>query len=256
MKRICWVILLSVFALSLHAERTNHIRDVRAKIDSMHHVLDEYRDSARLEIKHYRDSLRDVRRHAPVVMPHHLRVGWGDQLFETLMWRDLGHYTDLPKDYEAKYDENFRYTQHWFVEYLYRLNYRYSFGLLMDYSGVVWDNVLRNGKGEEVGRETNKAFHNIAFVPMVRFSYCRYEYVSLYSAIGAGLNINTGTEVDYKGRKTAVAPAINITLLGVCAGKGRWYGAVEIGGMLSFNGAEEVYMLGSRIMTASVGVRL
>ena len=256
MKRICWVILLSVFALSLHAERTNHIRDVRAKIDSMHHVLDEYRDSARLEIKHYRDSLRDVRRHAPVVMPHHLRVGWGDQLFETLMWRDLGHYTDLPKDYEAKYDENFRYTQHWFVEYLYRLNYRYSFGLLMDYSGVVWDNVLRNGKGEEVGRETNKAFHNIAFVPTVRFSYCRYEYVSLYSAIGAGLNINTGTEVDYKGRKTAVAPAINITLLGVCAGKGRWYGAVEIGGMLSFNGAEEVYMLGSRIMTASVGVRL
>ena len=256
MKRICWVILLSVFALSLHAERTNPIRDVRVKIDSMQHVLHQHRDSARLEIKHYRDSLRDVRRHAPVVMPHHLRVGWGDQLFETLMWRDLGHYTDLPKDYEAKYDENFRYTQHWFVEYLYRLNYRYSFGLLMDYSGVVWDNVLRNGKGEEVGRETNKAFHNIAFVPTVRFSYCRYEYVSLYSAIGAGLNINTGTEVDYKGRKTAVAPAINITLLGVCAGKGRWYGAVEIGGMLSFNGAEEVYMLGSRIMTASVGVRL
>ena len=256
MKRICWVILLSVFALSLHAERTNPIRDVRVKIDSMQHLLYEYRDSARLEIKHYRDSLRDVRRHAPVVMPHHLRVGWGDQLFETLMWRDLGHYTDLPKDYEAKYDENFRYTQHWFVEYLYRLNYRYSFGLLMDYSGVVWDNVLRNGKGEEVGRETNKAFHNIAFVPTVRFSYCCYEYISLYSAIGAGLNINTGTEVDYKGRKTAVAPAINITLLGVCAGKGRWYGALEVGGMLSFNSAEEVYMLGSRIMTASVGVRL
>ena len=256
MKRICWVILLSVFALSLHAERTNPIRDVRVKIDSMQHVLHQHRDSARLEIKHYRDSLRDVRRHAPVDMPHYLRVGWGDQLFETLIWRDLGHQNDLPQDYEAKYDENFRYTQHWFVEYLYRLNYRYSFGLLMDYSGVVWDNVLRNGKGEEVGRETNKAFHNIAFVPTVRFSYCRYEYVSLYSAIGAGLNINTGTEVDYKGRKTAVAPAINITLLGVCAGKGRWYGAVEIGGMLSFNGAEEVYMLGSRIMTASVGVRL
>ena len=256
MKRIYWIILLSIVALSVHAGRTNPIRDVRAEIDSMQHLLREQRDSARLEIKHYRDSLRDIRLHAPVAMPHHLRVGWGDQLFETLMWRDLGHYTDLPKDYEAKYDENFRYTQHWFVEYLYRLNYRYSFGLLMDYSGVVWDNVLRNGKGEEVGRETNKAFHNIAFVPTVRFSYCRYEYVSLYSAIGAGLNINTGTEVDYKGRKTAVAPAINITLLGVCAGKGRWYGALEIGSMLSFNGAEEVYMLGSRIMTASVGVRL
>ena len=256
MKRLYWIILLSIFALSVHAEKISPIRDVRVKIDSMQHLLYEYRDSARLEIKHYRDSLRDIRRHAPVDMPHYLRVGWGDQLFETLIWRDLGHQNDLPQDYEAKYDENFRYTQHWFVEYLYRLNYRYSFGLLMDYSGVVWDNVLRNGKGEEVGRETNKAFHNIAFVPTVRFSYCRYEYVSLYSAIGAGLNINTGTEVDYKGRKTAVAPAINITLLGVCAGKGRWYGALEVGGMLSFNSAEEVYMLGSRIMTASVGVRL
>ena len=256
MKRICWVILLSVFALSLHAERTNPIRDVRVKIDSMQHVLHQHRDSARLEIKHYRDSLRDVRRHAPVDMPHYLRVGWGDQLFETLIWRDLGHQNDLPQDYEAKYDENFRYTQHWFVEYLYRLNYRYSFGLLMDYSGVVWDNVLRNGKGEELGREANREFHNIAIVPTVRFSYKRYEYVSLYSAIGAGLNINTGTETDYKGRETVVAPAINITLLGVSVGKGRWYGALELGGMLSFNSAEEVYMLGSRIMTASVGVRL
>jgi hypothetical protein len=256
MKRLYWIIVLSVFVLSAHAERIIPIRDVRAKIDSMQHLLYEYRDSARLEIKAYRDSLRDIRRHAPVDMPHYLRVGWGDQLFETLIWRDLGHQNDLPQDYEAKYDENFRYTQHWFVEYLYRLNYRYSFGLLMDYSGVVWDNVLRNGKGEELGREVNREFHNIAIVPTVRFSYKRYEYVSLYSAIGAGLNVNTGTETDYKGRETVVAPAINITLLGVSVSKGRWYGALEVGGMLSFNSAEEVYMLGSRIMTASVGVRL
>ena len=256
MKRIYWVILLSVFALGCHAQAARSMRDVHAKIDSMQHLLYEYRDSARVEIKVYRDSLRDIRRHAPVDMPHYLRVGWGDQLFETLIWRDLGHQNDLPQDYEAKYDENFRYTQHWFVEYLYRLNYRYSFGLLMDYSGVVWDNVLRNGKGEELGREANREFHNIAIVPTVRFSYKRYEYVSLYSAIGAGVNINTGTETDYKGRETVVAPAINITLLGVSVGKGRWYGALELGGMLSFNSAEEVYMLGSRIMTASVGVRL
>ena len=256
MKRIYWVILLSLFALGCHAQAARSMRDVHAKIDSMQHLLREQRDSARLEIKHYRDSLRDIRRHAPVDMPHYLRLGWGDQLFETLIWRDLGHQTYLPEDYEAKYDENFRYTQHCFVEYLYRLNYRYSFGLLMDYSGVVWDNVLRNGRGDELGRDKNKAFHNIAFVPTVRFSYKRYEYVSLYSAIGAGLNINTGTETDYKGRETVVAPAINITLLGVSVGKGRWYGALELGGMLSFNSAEEVYMLGSRIMTASVGVRL
>ena len=255
MKRLYWIILLSVLVLSGYAEKTNPIRDVRVKIDSMQYLFYEYRDSARVEIKNYRDSLRDIPRYTSVTMPHYLRVGWGDQLFETLVWRDLGHQSDLPSDHEAKYDENFRYTQHWFAEYLYRLNYRYSFGLLMDYSGVVWDNVLRNGRGEELDREANKSFHNIAIVPTVRFSYCRYEYVSLYSAIGAGLNINTGTELDYKGRKTAVAPAVNITLLGVCVGKGRWYGAVEVGGMFSLNTLEEVYMLGSRIITASVGVR-
>ena len=255
MKRIYWVILLSVFALGCHAQAARSMRDVHAKIDSMQHLLYEYRDSARVEIKVYRDSLRDIRRHAPVDMPHYLRVGWGDQLFETLIWRDLGHQNDLPQDYEAKYDENFRYTQHWFVEYLYRLNYRYSFGLLMDYSGVIWDSVLRDGRGNVLEREMNKSFHNITIVPTVRFSYYRHEYVSLYSAIGAGLNINTGTELDYKGRKTAVAPALNITLLGVCAGKGRWYGAVELGGLYSLTNSEEVYMFGSRIITASVGVR-
>lgn len=248
MNRLYWIIFLTVFALSGYAERTNHIRDVRAKIDSMQHVLHQHRDSARLEIKAYRDSVRDVRRHAPVAMPHHLRVGWGDQMFETLIWRDLGDQHYFP-------DENFRYTQHWFVEYLYRLNYRYSFGLLMDYSGVIWDSVLRDGRGNVLEREMNKSFHNITIVPTVRFSYYRHEYVSLYSAIGAGLNINTGTELDYKGRKTAVAPALNITLLGVCAGKGRWYGAVELGGLYSLTNSEEVYMFGSRIITASVGVR-
>ena len=256
MNRLYWIILLSVLALSGYAERTTPIRDVRAKIDSMHHVLYEYRDAARLEIKAYRDSVRDVRRNATIALPNLLRVGWGDQMFETLIWRDLGHISHLPEDYEAKHDENFRYTQHWFVEYLYRLSYRYSLGFMVDYSGVLWDNVLRNGKGQELEREKNRSFHNIAIVPTVRFAYYRHEYVSLYSAIGAGININTGTEWDHYQRKTAVAPALNITLLGACVGKGRYYGAVEIGGLFSLANSEEVYMLGSRIFTASVGVRL
>ena len=254
MNRLYWIIFLTVFALSGHAERTTPIRDVRAKIDSMQHVLQQHRDSARLEIKAYRDSVRDVHRHAPVVMPHHLRVGWGDQLFETLIWRDLGHQNDLPQDYEAKYDENFRYTQHWFVEYLYCLNYRYSFGLLMDYSGVIWDRVVRNGQGKEISRERDRNFHNIVIIPTVRFSYFHHDYVSLYSALGVGLNVNTGTEL-IKGRATVVAPAANITLLGMRVGKGCFYGAVEIGAMAALNNAYEVYMFGSRLFTASIGVR-
>jgi hypothetical protein len=223
--------------------------DVRELRDSLKHAMRTARRFMHSDIRSLRDSVRQDLCDMARRRPHLLRVGWGDQMFETLIWRDLGDQHYFP-------DENFRYTQHWFVEYLYRLNYRYSFGLLMDYSGVIWDSVLRDGRGNVLEREMNKSFHNITIVPTVRFSYYRHEYVSLYSAIGAGLNINTGTELDYKGRKTAVAPAINITLFGVCAGKGRWYGALEVGGMLSFNSAEEVYMLGSRIMTASVGVRL
>jgi biotin-[acetyl-CoA-carboxylase] ligase BirA-like protein len=73
--------------------------------------------------------------------------------------------------------------------------------------------------------------------------------------IGVGINVNTGTEL-MKGRATVVSPAVNITLLGMRLGKGRWYGALEMGAMAALNNAHEVYMFGSRIFTASVGVRL
>jgi hypothetical protein len=38
-------------------------------------------------------------------------------------------------------------------------------------------------------------------------------------------------------------------------GKGCFYGAVEIGAMAALNNAYEVYMFGSRLFTASIGVR-
>ena len=56
--------------------------------------------------------------------------------------------------------------------------------------------------------------------------------------------------------QTAFAPAVNISLLGMRVGKGRFFGSVEVGGMLSLMSSNEVYMLGSRIFTASVGCRL
>jgi hypothetical protein len=161
----------------------------------------------------------------------------------------------MPEWYEAPYDENFRYTQHCFVEYMYNFNYWYGLGLLVDYSGVIWDRVVRNGQGEELSREVDRNFHNITIVPTVRFSYYHHDYVSLYSAVGVGLNVNTGTE-EIRGRTTMVSPAVNITLLGMRVGKGRFYGAVEIGGMIALNNAYEVYMMGSRLFTASIGVRL
>lgn len=228
----------------------------RVVMDSMHTTIRELRDSVRKEIRNYRDSLRDVRRHAQDSIPHELRIGWGDQMFETLMWRDMGYPTVMPSTYQAIYNEHFRYTQHWFVEYLYNFNYWYSFGMQIDYSGVLWDEVLRNGRGKEMVRDENHNFHNICIIPAVRFSYFHREYTSLYSSIGVGLNINTGSELDYKSRKTALAPAAHIALLGLRVGKGRFYGSIELGGLFSLVNNNEIYMLGSRIFSTSFAVKL
>lgn len=255
MKRLLGIILLSVCTMGVTAQDLREVQQVQSKIDSIQYKMQDMRDSMRLEVKAYRDSLREARRHAYDNMPHDLRIGVGDQLFETLMWRDRGHYQNMPEGYESPYDENYRYTQHWFAEYLYNFNYYYSLGMLVDYSGVIWDRVVRNGRGKEITREEDRNFHNITIMPMVRFSYYHHDYVSLYSAIGVGLNINTGSEL-IRGRATVVAPAVNITLLGMRVGKGRYYGALEIGAMAALNNAYEVYMFGSRLFTASIGVRL
>lgn len=244
------IFILILMSFGLHAQQP------RVAIDSMHEAIRDFRDSIREDIRDYKDSVRLARYEMVRSMPHELRLGWGDQMFEYLMWREKGHPVILSPSYQAEYNEHFRHIQHWFVEYLYNVNYWYAIGLQVDYSGVIWDKVLRNGEGTELSREINKQFHNIAIIPTVRFSYYHRDYVSLYSALGIGVNVNTGTEMDYKGRSTVASPAVNITLLGMRVGKGRWYGALEVGGLFALNGTEEIYMIASRIFTASVGVRL
>ena len=231
-------------------------RDVREMRDSLRFIQRTARTRMNMEVRQLRDSVRAETFATIDSMPHELRIGWGDMLFESLVWHEEHHPTILPTEYIATYKEHYRYTQHWFVEYLYNMGYWYSIGIQVDYSGVLWDNVTRNGQGTELVRVKNQNFHNITLLPTIRFAYFHSEYVSLYSALGLGLNINTGTETDYKGRTTTLAPAVNISLMSVRVGKGRWYGMVELGGMFSLMNSNEVYMLGSRICTASVGCRL
>ena len=126
---------------------------------------------------------------------------------------------------------------------------------MIDYSGVVWDKVQRNGIGEEIKRDKNCNFHNIAIMVTTRFAYLHSKYVLLYSGLGVGLNINTGSEIDYRDRKTALAPALNLTVLGMSVGNEKWYGAVEFGGLYSLMNIQEVYLAGSRMFTLSVGCR-
>ena len=239
----------------ISAYSVHYRSDVRNIRDSLKHAMRIARGSMHKDIRDMRDSVRDDMRERVRQFPHQLRIGWGDQMFETLVWYHQPHPTIYPESYIGQYEEDFRYVQHWFAEYQYRAKYWFNVGAMVDYSGVLWDKVRRNGKGEELDREENCSFHNIAVMLTMRFTYFHSKYVSLYSGLGAGMNINTGSEVDYLDRHTAVAPALNITALGMNVGNNRWFGAVEFGGLYSLANINEVYMAGSRMFTVSVGCR-
>ena len=68
----------------------------RVAIDSMNTALREFRHSVRQDIRDYRDSIRDERRICKE-NPHEVRIGWGDQLFETLVWYNQPHSTLYPE---------------------------------------------------------------------------------------------------------------------------------------------------------------
>ncbi len=248
-KKCLIVSLLVLLPLFANAQQS------RATIDSIHDAVRDFRQSVRQDIRDYRDSIRAVRSQKCSENPQEIRIGWGDQLFETLVWYDQSHPILYPESYIGQYEERYRYAQHWFAEYQYRIRYWFNIGGMIDYSGVVWDKVNRNGLGEEVSREKNCNFHNIAIMATARFTYLHSKYVSLHSGFGVGLNINTGSEFDYRGRKTVLAPALNLTVLGMSVGNEKWFGAVEFGGLYSLMNMHEVYLAGSRMFTLSVGHR-
>lgn len=231
-----------------------YLWDMREQRDAMQKEMRLTRDSMRTEIRIIRDSARNDARELAQRRPHAIRIGWGDQLFESLMWREMPPFDVYPPNYHQTYGENYCYTQHWFLEYQYRTNYWFSLGAMVDYSGVMWEKVVRDGIGTELDRiESN--FHNIAMLATLRFTYLHTKLVSMYSGLGMGVLVNTGSEIDYRQRTTAWAPAFNFTLLGLSVGNERWFGSIEYGGMYSFMNANEIYLCKSRMFTASIGVK-
>ena len=187
--------------------------------------------------------------------PHMIRIGWGDQHFEHVVWHATPQpMNKLPETYSAKYSEHFRYTQHWSAEYQYRFNRWFSLGGLVDGSGVMWDDVIRNGLGNEMSRTPDRSVFNIVAMPTIYFTYLHHEYVSLHSGLGMGFNINGGTEVDTYGRKTVCASALNLTLIGISAWYHSWFASLEMGALISLNDGQNIYMFGSRLFSATIGV--
>lgn len=204
------------------------------------------------ETKQERDSLR-----------HEVRIGWGDQIFETLMWQvttPVAIYPETqflnPADVRQYRNEKYRYHQHWFAEYQYRVNRWFGLGFLFDCSGVSWETVTRDGYGDILESSSRKYFYNIAMLPNFRFTYFNHEYVSLYAALGMGINVNSGTEKNIYDNYTDYGFAANATIFGLAINYQRWFINFEYGGMYSLKNSNTVFMVKSRMLTLSFGVTL
>jgi len=165
-----------------------------------------------------------------------VRVGWGDPMYESAVF------------YNSTQKNKYSYTGHFFAEYLHSISDWFGLGIQADVEGVYWNSAKS---------ESRDNFHNISFFPTARFTYYRKGIVTMYSGIGLGLNINTGSETDYLGRRTVCSPLINITAYAISVNfTPNWFGTFEIGGLNALNGKQEFFMLGSRLLSISFGYRL
>ena len=186
-------------------------------------------------------------------MRHEVRVAVGDMLFETLMWHNDVHRNYLGSPDRAYTErQHFCYTPHIGAEYQYRINRWLGVGALVDFQYTAWENRTYNNLNQ-LTATSDENFYNLTILPTVRFTYLHTEYVSLYSSLALGMNINGGTETDIYGKKTAVGAAFDIGALGITVGHGHWFGSAELGGMFALKNTATIYMLASRIVSVSVG---
>ncbi len=185
-----------------------------------------------------------------IALSHHeFRLGWGDMLYETAMYH-ADHYSG-----------NYRYTGHIFATYQYRFLPWLSAGIDVDYEHVFWQKSPERGANKVAFKDcpaelkTDANFFNICLIPQVRFTYYWSKYANLYSGIGCGLLINGGNEFNFRGQKTAFAPVLELTALGVQVGDNHWFGTVELGGLNAMSSLTDFYMLGSRLFSVSLGYR-
>ena len=187
-------------------------------------------------------------------MRNEIRIGWGDQLFESLVWHNPTYtVTTMPATWTNTTKENYRHHQHLWLEYQYRFSHWFSLGAMMDMSEVGWDNVTRNGTGTILHTGDPQYFYNLVFMPTLRFTWVFHPYVNLYSAAFVGLTINGGTEQDFlTGRHTVLYPAFGLTMLGCRVGGKGWYGTVEWGGLSALRDINSISMASSRIIAVSL----
>ena len=177
-----------------------------------------------------------------------LRLGVGDMFFETMIWHNQPHIEPalLPDGLVVTEKTNHRYTPHIGLEGTYTFLPWLCVGLALDIQGTGWD-LERYDRSGKLGADSH-SFYNLCIMPVVRFNYFRRPNVHIYSAIAAGIDVNGGTEPDYRGRKTVVGAAMDLRLVGVEAGAGHWWGFFDIGGTFALKNTNTIFLMGSQLM--------
>ena len=184
---------------------------------------------------------------------HELRIGWGDMMYESLMYQNpfaLKYFDGF-----HTYHEDFKYAQHWWLEYQNRHNEWFSYGAMVDFSNVSWTDVERDGYGIEWSRSPGHNCYNVVIMPTIRFTYLHLPHFNMYSGFGMGLGINGGTETNSDGKHTDAGFAADVILLGFSANYERWFWTVDIGGLSSLRNMNTIFLLSSRIFSVGLGVR-
>lgn len=187
---------------------------------------------------------------------HEVRIGIGENTMQRVAFRDTPHstYSNLPSG-SFKESQGHSYIPHFFVEYNYNIKKWLSVGAQLDLSGFSWTDCYYNAGSDIIARSEAQNCINACILPQVRFNWLRKQYFTMYSAIRAGIDINGGTETDVYGHKTVCVPAVAPAFIGINAGKGRYFGAVEISPILAFKNQHMVYLPMSRIISISGGIR-
>jgi len=177
---------------------------------------------------------------AQEISKHEWRAGWGDMMYEKAVY------------YNTAEKNNYNHIGHFFAEYQNTILPWLGAGMKVDFSTVNWDYLYDDDK---------HYYHNICLIPEARFTYKRSGLFNLYSGIGAGLLINSGSETDYLNRKTVCACVADLTFIALSVQWGNgaashWFTTVDIGALASFNNKREVFLLGSRLISISIGYRL
>ena len=190
-------------------------------------------------------------------MRHELRLGWGDQIFESLVWHNPTYIiTTMPQTWTQTYQEDYKYLQHVWAEYQYHLSKWFSFGGMADFSSVLWTDVTRDGTGRKTASGKGKDFWNLALMPTMRCTWFHRPHVNLYSGLGMGFGINGGSEANVKGKRTDAGVAANLTLVGISVNRGRYFCSFDIGGLSSLKDTDTIFLAESRIFNLGIGVRL